>query len=395
MKKIIKMKIVIFTDTFLPQINGIVNATINLAKGLADKGHKVYIIAPKFKKYSKEIKYKNIKIIRVSSIPAYFYEDFKFTLPFDFNILNILKKEKIDIIHFQTPMSLGVQAIIISKILKKPLVGTFHTFFTDPQYLKHAKLNFNLVQNLSWTYARAYYNQCDLITCPAASTKNELIHNNIKKNIKVISNGINLSKLTLKNNSNNKNKSKNLLFIGRIAYEKNIPYLIDCFRLVLKEISNAKLIIVGDGPQIDEIKKMINKYNLQKNIIMKGRIEHEKLIQSDIFKNSRIFISASTTENQPMTVLEAQAKALPCIGINKRGMKDLIKNNYNGFLVKNNNKKAFAEAIITLLIDERLYEKFRKNTITQIKKEDILNIINIWEKTYFNLIKNYSKDEKN
>ena len=183
------MKIAIFTDSFIPQINGVVTSTINLAKGLADKGNKVFIIAPKYKNI-KEFNYPSIQVKRVPGIPALFYEEFKFTYFFSIKLLKYLKKEKIDIIHFQTPLTLGAQAIILSRRLKVPLVGTFHTFFMDPEYLKHIKINNKLVQKLAWFYARMYYNKCNLITCPSEVAKEEIISNGLIKTIKVISNGI-------------------------------------------------------------------------------------------------------------------------------------------------------------------------------------------------------------
>jgi len=137
-----------------------------------------------------EFKYKNVKIIRIPSIPAYFYEDFRFTSIINPSLIKLLKKEKIDIIHFQAPMPLGFQSIIISKIFKIPLIGTFHTFFADPQYLKHMNLDYKIIEKFSWVYARGYYNRCDLITAPALETKKELLENNFKEPIKVISNGI-------------------------------------------------------------------------------------------------------------------------------------------------------------------------------------------------------------
>jgi len=316
------MKIAIFTDTFLPQVNGVVTATISLAKNLADRGHKIYIICPKFNGTS-YFKHKNIQIIRMGSIPAYFYEDFRFTAPVSFKLFNFLKKEKIDIIHFQTQMPLGIQAIILSKLLKIPLIGTFHTNIADPDYLKHIKLNNKYVQNISWIYNRFYYNRCDLITCPSEVTREELLKSGFKEPIKAISNGINLN---IFNNSNWKQvkkkynkKGKILLFVGRIAHEKNIFYLLDCFKLILKKVPNTKLLVVGDGPQMTQLKQKIKDLKVSNNIILTGRIAHEKLIKSSIFKISDLFVTASTTETQGISTLEAQANGLVCVGINKGG----------------------------------------------------------------------------
>jgi len=385
-----KLKIAIFTDSFIPLRDGIVTSTISLIKGLADKGNKIYIIAPNYKNL-KEFSYPNVIVKRISGVPALFYPGFKFTPPINIKLIQYLKKEKIDLIHFQTPFTLGIQAILTAKILKKPLLGTFHTFITDEQYIQHLGINVKFLQNISWAYVRGYYNECNLVTCPSERTKNELIKNNFTKRIKVISNGIDLfsfdnsnwRKIITKHNLND----KTLLFVGRIAHEKNLNYLLECFELVLKKIPDTKLVIVGDGPQMNRLKNHVKYLGLSDNIIFTGKIEHEQLLKSGIFKACNLFITASKTETQGITVLESQANGLVCIGLNARGTKDLIKNGYNGYLIKDGNKKEFAKKIILLLTDKKLYRHMSKNTLKEIKKHDINKIINEWEKTYNQLVK--------
>jgi len=389
------MRITIFTDSFTPLIDGVVTSTTNLVKNLADRGHKIYIIAPSFNKKFEEFKHKNVKIKRVYSIPAFFYSGYRFTYPFSFKILKYLKKEKIECIHFQTPLALGLQAILISKVLKLPLIGTFHTLFTHPDYIKHIKMGYKPFEKMAWSYARMFYNKCDLITCPSQETKKELLKHGFYRPIKVISNGIDLkmfknSKCASVKKKYNKN-GKLLLFVGRVAHEKNIPYLLKCFKLVLKEVPDTKLLVIGDGPQMEEVKEDIKKFGLSENVILLGKIEHSKLAKSSIFKASDLFVTASITENQPMTMLEAQANGMACVGIKAMGVKDLIKNNYNGFLVKNGNKKEFADKVITLLKNKKLRNKMGKNALNEIKKCEIKNVGDVWENIYSDMIKNYNR----
>jgi len=381
------MRIAIFTDTFIPLTDGVVTFITNLSKELVKKGHKVFIICPKYKD-NKEFKYKNIKVIRINCIPAFFYEGYKFASPFSWSLLNIIKREKIDIIHFQTPISLGIQAILISKILKIPLVGTFHTNIADPNYLRHVNITNSYMQKMAWEYSKIYYNQADLRTCPSETTKKELLKHGFKKPIKAISNGIDLKVFKI---AKNNKKQKNLIFIGRIAYEKNIFYLLDCFKMVLKKIPNTKLIIVGDGPQFVEVKDKVKSMNLSNKVILTGKINHNKLINSPIFNSADLFVTASTTETQGISTMEAQAKGIVSIGISAGGIKDLIKNNHNGFLVKVGDKKEFADSIIKLLSNKFLYKKMRTNTLEEIKKHDMKKVIKIYEKEYETLIKNKNR----
>ena len=145
------MRIAIFSDAFLPKIDGVVSATVNLAKGLAKRGHKVIIVAPSKKKGQKEaFIHKNVEILRIPSIPAFFYPGFRFTWLYNKKVINYLEKKKIEFIHFQTQFTLGYLAISAAKKLDLPLTGTFHTFISDPEYLRHAHLDYKFVGKMAW-----------------------------------------------------------------------------------------------------------------------------------------------------------------------------------------------------------------------------------------------------
>lgn len=384
------MKIAIFTDTFVPQINGAVISTINLAKGLADRGHQVHIIAPKFKEIE-EFDYSNVYVRRTRSVPAFFYEDFKFTFPVSYKTLDYIRSENIELIHFQTPITLGFQAIFIAKLLKIPLVGSFHTFFADPQYLKHIRLNGRIIQKTAWEYSNLYFNRCDLVTCPSKKTKEELIKNGCKKHIKVISNGIDANNFDNGGSNAIKNKynpnGKLLLFVGRIAHEKNISFLLESLKLILKELKDTKLIIVGDGPQFKDIENAANSLGLYKNVILTGKIEYDKLAKSGIYGACDLFVTASETETQGISLLEAMANGLVCVGVNGGAIPEVIKNNENGFIVEPGDFKGFSEAVTKLLTDNKLYKDFQENSNEILKKHDLNRIIDKWENTYVDLLK--------
>lgn len=379
------MRIAIFTDTFYPQIDGIVTSTISLAKELANRGHQIFIFAPKPRVIS-EFSHPGVKVIRIRGIPAPFYPGFKITTPIDFRAINYLRKNKIQLIHIQTPSTIGASGIIASKLLRLPLVGTYHTLVAHPEYRKHMILSHPAWENLSWAYARAYYNKCNLITCPSETIKKELLKYKFKENIKVISNGIDLSKF--KELKEVKKIKNSLLFVGRIAHEKNVFYLLDCFKLVLEKMPDAKLIVVGDGPQMPDFKKRVKELKLEKKVIIKGSVKHDVLIKSGLIRQCNIFVTASVTENQPITILEAQANGTPCIAVDGGGMKDLVKNSYNGYLIEDGKKQLFADRVVSLLSNEKLLKSMSKKALKDIKNHDLPKTIDTWEKTYSNLIIN-------
>ncbi len=384
------MRIAIFTDSFLPLYNGIVTVTLSLAEHLADRGHQVYIFAPRYNT-SNEYKHKNITIKLVPSIQAFHYEELRL-MPFpDLKIINYLKKERVEVIHFQTPVILGLEAVMAARILDLPLVGTYHTFFSDPQYLRQAGFSSKALQRASWAYARMYYNRCDLITCPTRIIRKELIKHGFKLPIKAISNGISIADFNNRRAPAWKRRlnphGKLLLFTGRVAHEKNVFYLLDCFALVHERSPTTKLVIVGDGPQLPDVRAYIAVCGIEDAVIIFGYVPHARLLASGILGACDVFITASTTETQSITLLEAMANGLPSVGIKELGVAEVIKDRRTGFLVKNHDKKAFARAVLRLLEDDALRERMGKNALQGAKQHDMTVITSIWEKTYERLIR--------
>lgn len=387
-----KMKIAIFTDTFLPQINGVVTSTTCLARGLAERGHQVLIIAPRFNS-PQNFRHKNIKIKLVPGIRAGFYEDFKFTLFLNPVVFTHIHNEKVDVIHFQTPFTLGWESIICSKLFNKPLVGTFHTIFSDPQYLKHTGFTSTTAEKIAWSYAAFFHNMCDVVTAPSKKTKEELKDKGIYQPMRVISNGI---EFDFDNSASEKIKKKyalgkTLLYVGRIAHEKSIGVLVEAFARLVKKEPDVKLMMVGGGPQEEEMKKKIADLGLQNNVIMTGRIPHDKLVKSGIFGAADVFVTTSKTETQGITLLEAMANGLPCVGVNERGVTEVITHQKSGLLVPADKRKKFAEAVHRLLEDENFYKKLSNGAVKEARKHEISHVLDKWEKLYNSLIKKQNR----
>ncbi|MGM5488288.1 MAG: glycosyltransferase [Nanobdellota archaeon] len=372
------MRIAIFTDTFLPQINGVVTSTVNLAKRLADRGHTVYIIAPRFNEKS-SFKYPRIHIRRVPGIRAGFYEDFKLTPLLNPLLYKYIQRQGIDIYHFQTPMSLGFEAVLLGRFFGKPVIGTFHTFFAEKEYLKHCGLTSEIFERLAWGYATFFYNQATLVTSPSPATKKELVKQGCKRPIEVISNGIELEFDNSRSDAVRRKHSSGgllLLFVGRMAHEKNPFFLMEVMRILKKKDSTIRLLMVGDGPQKEEIMA-----KAPDTVEFLGLIEHAALIKSGIFGACDVFVTASKTENQPMTLLEAQANGLVCVGPKAQGIPDLIGHNQNGLLVEPDSKKSFVDAILSLR-DVMLRKKLADCSRESIKEHDMERVVDRWEEIY-------------
>ena len=383
------MKIAIFTDDFLPKIDGISTSTVNLAKGLSDKGHEIIIICSKNKNMREEFNYPNVKIVRMRGIPAFFYPEFYFTSPFSIRVFNLIRREKVDLIHFQTQFTIGFLGIIISKLLRIPLSGRFNTNISHPDYLKHSGLSNRFVQYLSEVYNKFFYNRCDLVSCPGEDAKKILLDLGIKRKLSVISYGVNFS--LFDNSKSKKIRSKYpgkkiVLFVGRVAHEKNLSGLLLSFLIALKKNKDLLLLIVGDGPQFKDISSEIDSKGLSSKVKLLGSMEYDKLLKSGIYGAADIFASASPTETFGISTLEAMVNFLPIVGVDEGGVRDLVKTGHNGYLVKNYDWNSFGEKLALLANNSALRRKLGKNSNTESKKHDMKRVIDIWEKEFLNLI---------
>jgi len=383
------MNIAIFTDTYVPIIDGVVTYLVQLSRGLAKSGHKIYIIAPKCKSKESELSFPNIEVKRINSVNVFFYEDYKLANPFSVKLLKYIIDKKIDIIHMHTPFMIGLQAISIAKFLRLPLLGTFHTHISHPDYLKHMKLNHKVFQKIAWEYCYMYYKRCDLITFPTEYSKNEFLKNNKSKKlkVKVVPHGYNEELVHHGTATRTKNKynpdGKLLIHVSRIAYEKNIPYFLDVFRIAIKSLPSMKLLIVGGGPQEKKIKALVNTMNLSDKVIFTGRVANKVL--AEMYAAADLFVSASTSEMGPVSFLEAQANGTVCMALNKGGQVEFIKNNVNGLLMPVNNKRAYANSIVNLLTDDALYTRMKTATIKEIKIHSPEKVVELWKKVYADL----------
>jgi len=407
------MNIAIFTDAFYPQIGGITTAIINHSENLVKKGNKIIIFAPKDKELLKELQIPDIQIIRIPSVSYPYYKEQKISFPNIIKIVNILKEFEVDIIHIQTPGSIGIAGCLSAKIIKKPLIGTYHTLvsefakyfsFIKPQ-IKNKSLfldksykfiqqlidipehpKYKIRKSLIWNITISIYNLCDLVLGPSLSVIKELKKHNIKPKVKYISNGLNLD--NFKSKENYKSKQIKILHVGRLSYEKNIDIILKSMPEIIKHHPKIILNIIGGGPAKKTLEKLVKKLNIEKNVNFLGYIKRENL--PDIYNVHDIFITASTMETQGIVILEAMASGLPIIGVKKYAIPDVVLHNKNGFLAKPGNLKKITEYLLKLIKDEKMREKFGRESLLQSKSHDLQKTIIELEKTYKNLLEQYS-----
>lgn len=360
------MKIAIFSDTFPPQINGVANVVYKSAVSLAKLGHQVSVFTisnGKDDKINDVISFEKdgIELIRFPSMPAPVYPGYRLALPIGIAIEK-LRRFHPDVIHTHTPFSIGWSLIGPAKLLRIPIVGTHHTFYDH--YLKHAHLDYDWAKRLTWNFTLDYYNRCDLVLSPSQSLADQLQSHGLKKPFEILSNSVdsdlfcpaadNKTKELLKKSFGITGKS--LVYMGRLSYEKSVDHVIKATAEVAKKIPNIKLMVIGDGPERENLEKLAQKLKIKENVLFVGFKQNQGLVEA--LQANDIFLTASKTENMPLSVIEAMAVGLPVVATDALGMPEIVKNDVNGYLFEPDDWKEMSGKIMAILTDENLMKKF-------------------------------------
>ena len=361
------MRIGIFTDSYTPYISGLVTSEVMLKDALEKQGHTVYVVTANLKDFHYEYNEKE-RIIRVPGIPVGIY-DARLTGIYPLQAIQTIRSWDLDVIHSQTEFGIGTFARIIAKQFNIPIVHTYHTMYED--YVHYiTKGHFmgpskKLVQHLTKFY-------CDkTITELIVPTKKayDLFKDKYKvdRNVHIIPTGIEVERfykekfnkskiLKLKKDLGISYHDKVLLFVGRLGKEKSVDLLIDCHEKIIKNHKNVKLLIVGDGPEMDDFIHQVKELNIEKNVIFAGKVAWEDVPL--YYQLSDIFVTASVTETQGLTVIEAMAASMPVVCIDDDSFKIAVVDGLNGYFFKD--KKEYIKIIDRLLEDPKETKRLGK-----------------------------------
>ncbi|NCQ66030.1 MAG: hypothetical protein COZ34_03140 [Candidatus Pacebacteria bacterium CG_4_10_14_3_um_filter_34_15] len=373
------MKIAVFADMFLPHVDGVTNSLVHLTQEFVKQGHEVLVITPKAKG-SKTVKLKGIKIIFLPSIPAVVYPELMLGM-FSRELFSVLKKFSPDIVHIIGPGTVGSIGLFYSKLVNIKSVAAFHGYFMEPEYLRVWGIKnrgVGTVQKMLWSLAKTFYDRADVVVTPSSFVKNDLLGHDFSGPINVIRNAVNFLNVELYKEQQKDfikkyslSKSKIILYVGRVSLEKNIETLIKSFAIVIKKIPDSKLLIVGGGPDLKRLQKLVSDLNIKKQVIFSGELKNLDLVRKGIFKLAKVFVTASHSEVQPVSIIEAMNFGLPIVAAHSRGLVEMIHN--NGYLVDGDNADEFSDKISKILLDAKLQKEMSKSSIQLAKEYSIAN----------------------
>ena len=367
------MRIGLFTDTYFPQVSGVATSIRTLKTQLEKMGHTVFI----FTTTDRDVdRYEDWQIVRIPSVPFFAFKDRRVAYRGFSKALEIAKQYKLDIIHTQTEFSLGLLGIAIARELRIPVVHTYHTQYED--YVRYIAKGMVIRPSMVKYIVRGFMSDLDGVICPSEIVYDLLLKYKIAAEKRVIPTGIELEKFQrpeiteedvadLRAKLGIASDETMLLSLSRVSYEKNIQAVLAALPSVLEEDDKVRLVVAGDGPYLPDLKSQAKKLGILDKVVFTGMIAPGETAL--YYKAADFFISASTSETQGLTYLEALASGTPIIAHGNPYLDNVITDQMFGTLYyeERNLAGAILEALIATpkmdekLLAEKLYEISAEN----------------------------------
>jgi len=356
------LRIGLFTDTYAPQVNGVSISLQLVSEGLQRRGHQVTIFAPRIPGYKDD----QPGVVRLPSL-KYLNDP-----PIYVAVLGTprstwsLTRKHFDVLHAHSPLTVGLLAYFTASTKNLPLIYTYHTSITDYTHYLKVIGGTGVIRHAARWFSTTSTNLGDQIVVPSPKFQRLLLEQKVTKPIVTIPNGIDLSNFkTAKNPTSFRNKlglkpdAQILLSVGRVDPEKRLDFLIDAFARMANQIPEAQLVFAGDGSARKKLEAHAANTNVNDRIHFLGMVNRAEL--PDLLHDASIFLSASTTEVHPISVIEAIASGLPLVAVQDEAFEGMIVENENGHLTPLN-VDVFSQTLVKLLSDPEKLKRYGKRS---------------------------------
>ncbi|MCH2228346.1 MAG: glycosyltransferase family 1 protein [Candidatus Caenarcaniphilales bacterium] len=397
------MKVAILSETFLPQVNGVVRTVEKIVKFLEANGHEALLVTLG----EGDANYSNTEVVRAPGVPFGLYKELHLVKPEDefFSkfvgndimqfpaillmtlipsantvVGEALERFKPDIIHLVTPVTLGAIGHYYMEKMNLPSLATFHTDIAAyaPRYqVPYAENVVNLL-------TKTIYSKSERVLAPSPSSQKQLEEIGLE-NVGVFGRGVDHTMYSpekrnkeLLREFNLDTEKITLMYAGRLAEEKSIDKVIDCFKVLQKKYPNkVQLMIVGNGPCREDLEKQLTDTS---DYAFTGLQTGDKF--ASLYAAADIFAFPSVTETFGQVVLESMASALPVVGYDSPGVRDLVENGHSGFLANQkvdhldeSNPASFIAGLINLIEKPELRAELGKNAHAEAQRRSWDNIL--------------------
>ena len=351
------MNVLMISDVYFPRVNGVSTSIETFRNELAKRGAKVTLIAPEYSDHPGRE-----DIIRIPSRTVMFDpEDRMMAYDSIKRLGRDLKAARFDLIHIQTPFVAHYAAISLARELELPTVVTYHTFFEEYLYHYVPFLPAAWMRGFARRFSRTQCNSVDAIVVPSSAMMKTLEEYGVNKPMHIIPTGIPEDMFAGGERDAFRRKhgiamdAPVALFVGRVAFEKNIGFLLHATLHARKAIPNLVLVVAGEGPALKSLEKQVRAMRLEENVKLIGYLDREKQLR-DCYAAADAFVFASRTETQGLVLLEAMAAGLPVVSTAHMGTCDILKPG-SGSVVPDDDPESFAKGMVRVLSDEDLRKR--------------------------------------
>jgi 1,2-diacylglycerol 3-alpha-glucosyltransferase len=350
------MKILLVSDVYFPRVNGVSTSIKTFVEQIQALGHEVHLLAPDYSTFHQPMENKDAWIKRIPARKIYFDPEDRLMKFSAINaLIPALTKEKYDLVHIHTPFIAHYAGLKIAKALNVPCVETYHTFFED--YLHHYLpwIPQGMARNLARLISKQQCNAVDAIVAPSQPMLDVLRSYGVKAEAEVIPTGLQAASFNQAGQVDFREKyhiphdQPMLLYVGRVAFEKNIEFLLSVVHLLKDEIPNVLLVITGEGPAEASLHKQVKNLGLEKNVKFIGYLDRETELNA-CYRAADIFVFASTSETQGLVILEAMAQGTPVVAIAELGTASILVEG-RGALIAREETLDFVQKVEQLLSD--------------------------------------------
>lgn len=364
------MKILLISDVYFPRINGVSTSIHTLITQLHALGHEVHLIAPEY--HAPQMDETWIK--RVSARHIFFDPEDKLMRYYDILALeNELLQVGYDLIHIHTPFVAHYAGLKLAKKLNIPVVETYHTFFEDYLHCYLPWMPRWLAKSIARKLSKRQCNAVNGVIAPSLPMREVLEHYGVRSNMHVIPTGLTTKNFEYADGMSFRAKygipwqRPMMLYVGRVAYEKNIDFLVRMTAELVKHIPDILFVITGEGSAEQALHQQVQMLGLQNNIMFIGYLDREQAL-SACYAAADVFVFASKTETQGLVLLEAMAQSKPVVALAQMGTKSILIEGV-GAMIAPEDEVLFALKVKDLLANSELRQQLCEKAKTYAKYE--------------------------
>ncbi len=350
------MRIAMFSDSYTPIVNGVSVSIQLLIEELRARGHSVHPYTAAYPGYRDD----DPNVVRFRSIRTPYTGDYPLAIPPFYQYVRGFRSQAFDLVHTHTPYTVGYVGMRWAESEHLPLVSTYHTLYE--KYVHYIPMfpKWYVLYKI-WKHTNYYYNQCQQVIAPSEAAKKSLARHYVTKPITVIPTGCKvnrgLDRPEARRAAGVRDNEKLALYVGRIAREKNIGFLLEAAAIAMRQNSALRLIFVGDGPFRARSEAYARALGIGDRTKFVGAVPRESV--ETFFAAADLFVFASQTETQGLVIGEAMLHGVPAIAVQGGGAAAAVEDNVNGFVVPPD-VGMFADAMLRFFSNAALAERLSR-----------------------------------